>query len=192
MVFLDSPMAAKITEIFKRHQELLDDEARQMVSQNHSPFELPGLKITTTSDESKAINHISGTVMIIAGSGMCTGGRIKHHLVNNISRKESTIMFVGYQAAGTLGRQIVDGAKKVRILGQQYQVKAKVVQINGFSAHADKNELLAWLEKFKTPPRRVFVVHGEPESSNDFGNFLREKTGWDVTIPEYEQQIILD
>jgi metallo-beta-lactamase family protein len=130
--------------------------------------------------------------MIIAGSGMCTGGRIKHHLANNISRKESTIMFVGYQATGTLGRQIVDGAKTVRILGQKYKVKARVVQINGFSAHADKNELLAWLEKFKTPPRRVFVVHGEPESASAFGDFLREKTGWEVTIPEYEQQIALD
>jgi metallo-beta-lactamase family protein len=192
MVFLDSPMAARITEIFKHHQELFDEEVRQMVVQNRSPFELPGLKVTTTSDESKAINHISGTVMIIAGSGMCTGGRIKHHLANNISRKESTIMFVGYQAQGTLGRQLVDKAKEVRIFGKKYKVKAKVVQINGFSAHADKNEMLNWLQKFKTPPKQIFLVHGEPESAQAFSSFLTEKTGWKVTIPEYEQEVILD
>ena len=137
IIFLDSPMAAKITEIFRNHQELFDEETQEMLREHHSPFDLAELKVTTTSEESKAINHITGTVMIIAGAGMCTGGRIKHHLVNNISRKESTIMFVGYQAVGTLGRLIVDGAKKVRILGEEYKVKAKVVQINGFSAHAD-------------------------------------------------------
>ena len=123
---------------------------------------------------------------------MCTGGRVKHHLVNNISRKESTIMFVGYQAAGTLGRSIVDGAKKVRILGEKRDAKARIAQINGFSAHADKNELLAWLEKFKIPPGRVFVVHGETESATAFADFVSAKTGWEVTVPEYEQQIILD
>jgi metallo-beta-lactamase family protein len=150
------------------------------------------LKMTSSAEESKAINHISGTVMIIAGSGMCTGGRIKHHLVNNITRKESTIMFVGYQAAGTLGRQIVDGAKEVRILGQRYKVKAKVAQVNGFSAHADKNEMLDWLRKFKTPPNRVFLVHGEPQSAQAFGDFLRKNAGFSVTIPEYGQRIVLD
>jgi metallo-beta-lactamase family protein len=192
MVFLDSPMAARITEIFRMHPELYDPEIRQLIEQHQSPFDLPGLKVTTTSDESKAINHITGTVIIIAGAGMCTGGRIKHHLVNNISRKESTIMFVGFQAVGTLGRLIVDGAKEVRILGQKYEVKAKVVQIEGFSAHADKNELLAWLKKLKTPPKRVFVVHGEPESALAFGDFVRKKTGWEVTVPEYDQTINLD
>jgi metallo-beta-lactamase family protein len=101
-------------------------------------------------------------------------------------------MFVGYQAAGTLGRQLVDGAKEVRILGQKYKVKAKVAQINGFSAHADKNEMLKWLQKFKTPPRQIFLVHGEPESAQAFRSFLTEKTGWKVTIPEYEQEVVLD
>ncbi|MFH1369770.1 MAG: MBL fold metallo-hydrolase [Planctomycetota bacterium] len=192
MVFLDSPMAVKITEIFKQHPELYDEEMKTVIAQNKSPFNFPGLKMTSATAESKAINHISGTVMIIAGSGMCTGGRIKHHLVNNISRKESTIMFVGYQAVGTLGRQIVNGAKQVRILGQKYDVKARVAQVNGFSAHADKNELLAWLEKFKTPPGRIFVVHGETESATAFADFVRGKTGWEVTVPEYEQQIVLD
>ncbi|MGA2322533.1 MAG: MBL fold metallo-hydrolase [Sedimentisphaerales bacterium] len=192
IIFLDSPMAAKITEIFRNHQELFDEETQEMLREHHSPFDLPELKVTATSEESKAINHITGTVMIIAGAGMCTGGRIKHHLVNNISRKESSIMFVGYQAVGTLGRLIVDGAKEVRILGQKYKVKAKVVQINGFSAHADKNEMLNWLKKLKSPPKQIFLVHGEPESAQAFGAFLRAKTGWQVSIPAYEDQVVLD
>jgi metallo-beta-lactamase family protein len=192
MIFLDSPMASHITEVFKHHQELFDAQAQEMVRNNSSPFEVPGLKVTATSEESKAINHITGTVMIISGSGMCTGGRIKHHLVNNISRKESTIMFVGYQAAGTLGRLIVDGAKKVRILGEEYKVKAKIVQISGFSAHADRNEMLNWLRKFKLPPKQVFLVHGEAESAKAFGVFLKEKTGWQVSVPAYEDQVVLD
>jgi metallo-beta-lactamase family protein len=192
MVFLDSPMAARITEVFRNHQELFDTETQQMLSRHHSPFDLAELKVTTTSEESKAINHITGTVMIISGSGMCTGGRIKHHLINNITRKESTIMFVGYQAEGTLGRLIVDGAKKVRILGDQYKVRAKIVQIEGLSAHADRKEMLNWLKNFKSPPRQVFLVHGEAQSAQAFGSFLKDKTGWQFSIPAYEDQVVLD
>ncbi len=192
MVFLDSPMASKITEIFKKHPEMYDADMREVIKNHQSPFNFPGLKTTSSTEESKAINHISGTIMIIAGSGMCTGGRIKHHLVNNISKKESTIMFVGYQANGTLGRSIVDGAKEVRILGEKRQVEAKIVQIKGFSAHADKNELLGWLKKFKTPPKRVFVVHGETESASAFGKFITEQGGLQATVPEYGQEIALD
>jgi metallo-beta-lactamase family protein len=192
MVFLDSPMAAQITEIFRHHSELFDEEARQLVMNNHSPFELPGLKVTATSEESKAINHIKGTCMIIAGSGMCTGGRIKHHLVNNITRKESSIMFVGYQAVGTLGRLLVDKVKEVRIFGQKYKVKARVKQINGFSAHADRHEMLNWLLKFKTPPKQVFLVHGEPQSAQAFSRFITEKTGWKTVVPAYQDQIALE
>ena len=129
MVFLDSPMAVSITEIFERHPDLYDEEMTRLVSLNQSPFDLPGLKMVRSVEESKAINYIKGTAVIVAGSGMCTGGRIKHHLVTNISRPESTILFVGYQAVGTLGREIVDGAKQVRILGQHYPMRAKIVQI---------------------------------------------------------------
>jgi len=191
-VFLDSPMASKITKVFQHHSELFDKEMSELVRRHESPFKLPGLKMTGTADESKAINHIKGTVMVIAGSGMCTGGRIKHHLVNNITRPQSTIMFVGYQATGTLGRRIVNGEKRVRMLGQEYPVKAKVVRINGFSAHADKNELLGWLKELKSPPRQVFVVHGETESARHFGDFVREKTGWQATVPAYQDELILD
>jgi len=192
MVFLDSPMATKITEVFKNHPELFSERTADFIKQHNSPFTLPGLKMVETAEESKAINHIKGTIMVIAGSGMCTGGRIKHHLVNNISRPESTIMFVGYQAIGTLGRQIVDGNKHVRILGSEYPVRAKIVRIQGFSAHADRDELFNWLTNLKSPPRGIFVIHGEPQSANNFGNYVRKKTGWNVTVPGYQDQIILN
>jgi metallo-beta-lactamase family protein len=191
-VFLDSPMASRITEVFRKHSELYDEEMTEFVKRHRSPFEFVGLKMAGTSAESKALNNIKGTVMIIAGSGMCTGGRIKHHLVNNISKPENTIMFVGYQAVGTLGRRIVDGDKEVRILGQKCPVNARVVRINGFSAHADKDELLEWLSGLKKPPKKVFVVHGESESANAFGNYVREKTGWQVAVPAYQDEVVLD
>jgi len=191
-VFLDSPMAARITKVFRKHPELFDDETTEFIKQNESPFNFPELKMTGTANESKAINKIKKPIMIIAGSGMCTGGRIKHHLVNNISKPASTIMFVGYQAIGTLGRKIVDGAKKVRILGQMYKVKAKIVRIHGFSAHADRNELLEWLKELKSPPRGVFVVHGETETAQSFGDYIKEKTGWQAFVPEYQSEFILD
>jgi len=192
MVFLDSPMAVSITEIFERHPDLYDTEMTKLVSLNRSPFDLPGLKMVRTVDESKAINYIRGSAMIVAGSGMCTGGRIKHHLVTNISRPESTILFVGYQAVGTLGRQIVDGAEKVRILGQHYPIRARIAQIQGFSAHADRNELLRWLSGLTRAPKHVFITHGEPEVAEGFSRLLREKTGWDTSVPEYRAKVTLD
>lgn len=191
-VFLDSPMASRITKVFQKHRELYDEEMTQFVKRNKSPFDFPGLQMAGTSEESKAINHVKGTAMIIAGSGMCTGGRIKHHLINNITKHQNTIMFVGYQAVGTLGRRIVDGEKQVRILGQECPVNARVARVNGFSAHADKEELLEWLRGLKKPPKRVFVVHGESESARHFADFIGEKTGWQVTVPAYQDQVILD
>ena len=191
-VFLDSPMASRITKVFQKHRELYDEEMTEFMRRNKSPFEFPGLKMAGTSDESKAINHIKGTIMVIAGSGMCTGGRIKHHLVNNITKPENTVMFVGYQAVGTLGRRIVNGEKEVRILGQEYPVNARIARINGFSAHADKEELFEWLSGIKKPPRKLFVVHGEAESANKFGDYIREKTGWQVAVPAYQDEVVLD
>jgi metallo-beta-lactamase family protein len=191
-VFLDSPMASRITKVFQKHRELFDEEMIERVENNESPFKFPGLSMVGTSDESKALNHMKGTKMIIAGSGMCTGGRVKHHLANNISDARNTIMFVGYQAIGTLGRRIVDGEKEVRILGQKYRVKARVARIDGFSAHADKEELLKWLQGLKKPPRKVFVVHGEAENAVSFGEYLRQETGWQVAVPAYQDEIVLD
>ena len=145
-----------------------------------------------TVDESKAINNISGTTMIIAGSGMCTGGRIKHHLVTNISRRASTVLFVGYQAVGTLGRYLIDGARKARIFGQQHRVRAKVAQIHGFSAHADRDGLFRWLSGYKEAPRHCFVTHGESEAASYFSEYVREKLGWKTSAPEYLDEVILE
>jgi metallo-beta-lactamase family protein len=191
-IYLDSPMASQITEVFEKFIDLYDTKMTDLVNSHKSPFDIPTLHLAGSVNESKAINKITVPVIIIAGSGMCTGGRIKHHLTQNISRPESTIVFVGYQATGTLGRRIVDGEKEVRILGQKYHVKAGIERIHGFSAHADKNEMLDWLKNMQTPPRHVFVVHGEEKSAKEFGNFITENTGWKVTVPEYQQQVSLD
>jgi len=191
-VFVDSPMAVEVTGVFERHPELFDEEMKKLLRQQKSPFDFPGLNLVETVDESKAINHMDGSVIIIAGSGMCTGGRIKHHLVKNISREESTIIFVGYQAAGTLGRQIVNGAKRVRMLGQYYPVKAQIAQLNGFSAHADRDGLVRWLSSLQRPPRRVFVTHGELDASQHLAGLISSSHGWETIVPPYQEQVFLD
>jgi metallo-beta-lactamase family protein len=187
-VFIDSPMAVRVTEVFKQHRELFDEEMMDYIDDGQSPFRFPELKMVTTVRDSKAINSVKKGALIIAGSGMCTGGRIKHHLANNIDRKESTVLFVGYQAVGTLGRHIVDGATEVRLFGKKYPVKARVTQINGFSAHADRGELMKWVSGLAPDPRRVFVTHGEPESAHALARLLREEKGWKVSVPEYRDE----
>lgn len=191
-VVIDSPMAIKVTEVFEKHPELFDEEMIQRLRQEASPFDLPDLQMSRTTSDSKAINHRKGPTVIIAGSGMCTGGRIKHHLAHNISQPKNAILFVGYQAKGTLGRRIVEGDKEVRILGQNYPVKANVVQITGFSAHADRDELTTWLSSLKSPPRRLFVVHGEAESANSFAEHIKTEKGWQVHVPTFEEKVVLD
>jgi metallo-beta-lactamase family protein len=191
-VFVDSPMAMDVTGVFERHPELFDQEMKKLLHQQRSPFDFPSLELTGTVEESKAINHIKGSVIIIAGSGMCTGGRIKHHLVNNIAKEENTILFVGYQAAGTLGRQIVNRAQRVRILGQYYPIKAKIAQLNGFSAHADRDGLVRWLSSLHKPPRRVFITHGELDASQHLAGLIRNLHGWETMVPSYQEQVFLD
>jgi metallo-beta-lactamase family protein len=192
LTFVDSPMAIKVTDIFKKHPELFDEETRELLRNGRHLCDLPGLTMANTVDQSKAINHIKGTAIIIAGSGMCTGGRIKHHLKNNISRPESTILFVGYQAVGTLGRLILDGVDPIRIFGEAQPVKARIEKIDGFSAHADQNELLRWITVLKKAPRRVFITHGEPDAANAFKKLLTEKTGWPCIVPQYKNEVVLD
>ncbi|MGD0794991.1 MAG: MBL fold metallo-hydrolase [Dehalococcoidales bacterium] len=191
-VYLDSPMAAKINKVYENFSNLFDQEAKDLLRQNRSPFDLPGLKTVETTEESKALNDIKGTVMIIAGAGMCTGGRIKHHLAANISRPESTILFVGYQAEGTLGLQILDGAKSVRIYGRQYPVRARIVHLQGLSAHADRDELLRWFTALSVKPRHVFITHGEAGAAEKFREFLTEKTGFEASVPAYNTTVTLD
>lgn len=185
LVFVDSPMAINVTEVFKKYPEYFDDETRELIKKGNSPFDFPMLELTRTSDESKAINHIKGSSIIMAGSGMCTGGRIKHHLIGNITRPESTIAFVGYQAKGTLGREILGKPEKVRILGNYYPVRAVIENIGGFSAHADKNDLLRWVEGFKKPPGKIFVIHGEEEASKNFAAVLKNKMSSEIFTPSY-------
>jgi metallo-beta-lactamase family protein len=192
LAFVDSPMAVKITEVFKKHPDLFDDETMEQLRAGDQPCDFPGLTMSRTVDQSKSINHIKGTAIIIAGSGMCTGGRIKHHIKNNIGRPESTILFVGYQAFGTLGRHLLEKPETVRLFGEEHEVKARIERISGFSAHADQNELHQWISSLKTPPRKVFITHGEESQATAFQKFLFEKTGWDCVVPEYEQEVRLD
>jgi len=190
-VFLDSPMAIRITEVFKRHGDLFDREMMQHLQRGNSPFSFKNLKMVQTPEESKAINFIKGSVIIIAGSGMVTGGRIKHHLVNNISRPESTILFVGYQAEGTPGSQLLGGAKQIRLLGSTLPVRARIIRLDGFSAHADSDGLVAWLSDMHQPPRRVFVTHGEKNAAASFAKYLSEQTGWKTLVPNYQDTVTL-
>jgi len=191
-VFVDSPMAIRVTEVFRRHPELFDEEAVALLRSGNHPCDFAGLKMCRTVDESKAINDEQGSAIIIAGSGMCTGGRVKHHLKHNVGRPESIVLFVGYQAVGTLGRRILEGDSPVRIHGQEYEMLCRVEKVNGFSAHGDRNELFQWLSALKRPPRRVFVTHGEEESAKSFGEYIGEETGWPVTVATYLEPVELD
>lgn len=191
-VFLDSPMAINVTDVFSHHLDSLDAEARHLFTSGQNPFEFPGLKLIRDFRDSQAIAKMKTPAIIMAGSGMCTGGRIKQHLVNNINRRESTILFVGYQAKGTMGRQILEGQSPVRIYGQNYPVKANIEQIQGFSAHADHKQLIKWLSYFDQPPHQLFLVHGEKEVLETFSKEIAGKTGWSTRTPAYLDEADLD
>jgi metallo-beta-lactamase family protein len=191
-VYLDSPMAREVTQAFERHDEFLDEDAKAMFASGRNPFRFPGLTIVRTPDESKAINTARGPAVIMAGSGMITGGRIKHHVALNIGRPESTILFVGYQASETLGRQILEGAPEVRILGRTIPVRARVTKINGFSAHADRKALNGWLDGFQAPPRRLFVTHGDADVAAKTAERIRQERHWTVEVPVYREIWDLD
>ena len=192
LVFLDSPMAVDVTEVFLRHRECMDEETIALLQSGANVTRFPGLKMVTAVEESKAINRITGSCIIMAGAGMCNAGRIKHHLANNISGSKSTILFVGYQAAGTLGRLILDGRKSVRIHGQSRRVKARVAQVHGLSAHADQESLLRWVGSLRTAPRCVFLTHGDEESATTLGKMIHDKWGWPARIPAYRHEVELD
>jgi metallo-beta-lactamase family protein len=192
LFFLDSPMAVNVTDVFEAHPECLDAETLRMIREEGGPFSFPGLKLIRTTEESKAINAVRGTSVIMAGSGMCTAGRIKHHLVRNISRPESVILFVGYQARETLGRRILERPAEVRIFGETRPVRARIEKIEGFSAHADRRGLNRWLDAFRTPPRRLFVCHGDADVSAAFAAEVRKARGWNSIVPAYGQEFALD
>ena len=189
--FLDSPMAANATEIFLRHPDFMDAEMREQLSIGRFSNAWHNVHLVRTVDGSKSINTIKGSAVIMAGSGMCTGGRIKHHLVSNIGRKQSTILFVGYQSVGTLGRRLRDGEKKVRIFGVPRDVLAKIESIDGFSAHGDREDLLNWIGHVRSP-RRVFLTHGDKEAASNLAEEIRAKHGYDAHVPRYLEQVTLD
>ena len=191
LIFLDSPMAVRITKVFRRHADLFDKEMMRRLRQGSSFFNFKNLRMVQSVEESKAINNIKGGSIIIAGSGMVTGGRVKHHIVNNITRAESTILFVGYQAEGTPGRRLLDGAREIRLLGKTHKVKVRIEKIDGFSAHTDRDGLLTWLSDIRVPPRCVFVTHGEKKAAISFARFLNERTGWTTKVPRYKETVEL-
>jgi len=174
-VFLDSPMAISATRIFERHPECYDEQAAELFHEGRDPFELPGLHFVRETADSIALNRVSTGAVILAGSGMCTGGRVRHHLRHNLWRAESSVVFVGFAAMGTLARRLIDGADRVRIFGEKIPVRAAIHTISGFSAHADRDELLAW-HRQTGEPERTFLVHGEEETMKHFAGLLDPAT----------------
>ena len=190
-VYVDSPLAISATEIFKKNTNLFEDEIQEKIKSGDNPLEFPGLQFTKTAEESKALNESTDPCIIISASGMCDVGRIKHHLKHNLWNPKSTILFVGYQAPGTLGRTIVEGAKKVKIFGEEIAVNARIEYIEGYSGHADQEWLLNFVYSFTNQPKHIFLVHGEPEGQEVLKQKIEENPGTKVTIPEFGQSFEL-
>ena len=187
-VYVDSPLAISATEVFQENMDLFDDETQKIIKSGDNPLEFPGLKFTRTADESKELNEKNESSIIISASGMCEVGRIKHHLKHNLWNPNSTILFVGYQAPGTLGRKIVDGAKQVKIFGEDIAVNARIEYIEGYSGHADQEWLLNFVYSFINKPKHIFLVHGEPEGQVVLKDKIEETTEISVTIPDFGEK----
>jgi metallo-beta-lactamase family protein len=183
-VYVDSPLAVEATGIFQKNEfECFDEEAMDLIEKGINPIAFPGLRLAITSDESKAINFENTPKVIISASGMCEAGRIRHHLKHNLWRPECTILFVGYQASGTLGRAIVEGAKEVKLFGETIEIRAQIKKLAGMSGHADKNGLLGWVDGFEQKPKKVFVVHGEDSVATLFAECLNIEHGISAYAP---------
>lgn len=190
-IFVDSPMATEVTRITMQHMQLFDAAARELAAWRAAGRGLPILKFTGSVEESMALNNIHGGVVIISASGMCDGGRIKHHLRHNLGRRENSILITGFQAEGTLGRRLVDQADSVRIFGKDVSVRADIYTLGGFSAHADQAALLRWLRAFRDPPRRTFVVHGEAATAAMFAETIGRELGWKVQVPVQGEHVMI-
>jgi len=189
-IYIDSPLSTATTAIFQHSQAYFDQETLDLIKKGGDPIDLPGIKFTKTAEDSKSLNDVSGAI-IISASGMCEAGRIRHHLKYNLWRPESTVLFVGYQPAGTLGRLILDGEKTVRIFGDEIAVRADIRLIDGYSAHADQAGLVEWVRGFQVPPKEIFVVHGEPDSSSALAGLLRSELGYETMVPTWQQAVNL-
>ena len=190
-VYIDSPLAISATEIFKKNPDCFDQETREILSRGENPLELPEIIYTRTTEESKAINEDSRPGIIISASGMCDSGRIKHHLKHHLWRPGSHIVIIGYQAEGTLGRRIVEGAQTVRIFGEEIAVQAHIHTLGGFSAHADQKGLLDWLSHFNNPNLEVFVIHGEEKVASALGQRIRERFHFKTMVPQWKESRFL-
>lgn len=187
--YLDSPLAIHIVDVFKNYKSDYGPEAEAEIKKHHEFLSFPGLIRTLTGHESKAINNAPAPKVIIAGSGMMTGGRIMYHLYNYLSLKNTTLLIVGYQAHGTLGRRLAAGNREVRIFDRFIPVNAKIIQIDAFSAHADHNELIDFVKAMDPAPKAIFLNHGDPERSRDFAIYLRDKLGQRSAIPKFGQSV---
>lgn len=190
-VYLDSPLAIKATEIFRKNKNYYDQEASAIVGQGFDPFDLPNLRFAPSTRESIAINEQAGSAIVIAGNGMCTAGRIKHHLKHNLWRRGASLVIVGFQAEGTTGRRIVDGERRVKIFREDVAVAARVFTIGGFSAHADQKDLLEWARNFAESRPRGFLVHGEAAASQALAAKIQEDLGLEAIIPRWKERLIL-
>jgi metallo-beta-lactamase family protein len=184
-------MAVDVTNIYGKFRNYADAETRAMIDSHEPPLRFPTLTLVRTAEESKRINDLKQPAVIMASSGMCTAGRIKHHLRQNLGRPESTILFVGHQGQGTLGRIILEGKPIVRIHGQEVKVRAKVAQIYGFSGHADHDGLLKWISAFQSHPRRLFLTHGEEQVALKLADEIRQLRGMPVEVPYYQEEFDL-
>jgi len=191
-VYVDSPLAISATEIFRENTYLFEPEVKTAMEKGDNPLEFPGLQFTRTAEESKALNENNQSSIVISASGMCEVGRIKHHLKHNIWNPNNTILFVGYQAPGTLGRKIVDGAKTVKIFGEELNVGARIEYIEGYSGHADQEWLMNFVYSFFTKPKHIFLVHGEPEGQIELKRKIQEEINIPVSIPAYGEKYELD
>lgn len=191
-VFVDSPLAINATNIFNNNQDLFDDETKELIKMGDHPFEFPNLIFTKTAEESKAINFHEGSSIIVSASGMCDAGRIKHHLKHNLWRGNSCVVFVGYQAKGTLGRRILEGEKKVKIFGEEIYVNCKIYNLNGLSGHADQKGLLDWVSAFRKKPAKIFLVHGEEDSLNEFSNLLEHNFDSQIEIARIGETVEIE
>ena len=192
MVYVDSPMATTATEVFKKNAQVFDDETKEYIMKGDNPLDFKNLKFTRTSEESMWLNTDHEPKVIISASGMCEAGRIRHHLKHNLWNSKSSIIFVGYQAEGTLGKLLVEGAKEVTLFGEKIQVNAEIYNLEGFSGHADRDGLLAWLKGFQKEPKHIFLVHGEQQAKEDFAETVRKELGYDPVVVKGNSEFVLE
>jgi len=190
-VIVDSPMAAQATQVYSRWNEEHDEEYASILRKKQHPLRTNSMMTTATRDESKRLNEMRGSRIIISASGMLTGGRVLHHAMRVLPNENATIIFVGYQAAGTVGRRVQDGEREVRIMKNWIPVRCHVRKVEGFSAHADWHGVIRWLEGLPAAPKTVFTTHGEPDAAAAMAQHIRDRFGWDVAVPEYMQRVEL-